>query len=386
MKRISTLLMAAALALPSACGSDPATGDDTPGDDDGPTDPYEEELNRREVDYNAALRIAALRLIGDLPTMTEINEVANAPDNAAKKVAYEARLTEYMSRPAFARQIFFFWRDTFRMGNTPEMDAAPALAAQLTVENGSYMNLFTQAANNCPTFDAGTGVFTPAECPGNGPKAGVLSNPGAMKHYFGNLAFRRVKWVQETFDCTKFPVPAELDGVATDVGGQAPYTGKWPFLSIAGTDNGGRINFHDVSAVVCASCHQTLNHVAPLFANFDDQGVFQNQISVPLPLEGSPVAVAADWLPAGEATAWRFGVPAADIPALGAAMAADPLVAKCGVARMWNWALGKKDIVDALEEVPEETIRTQIDAFTASGFKLKDLVFAVYTSDDFVKF
>src|SRR5687768_17741836 len=105
MKRISTLLLAAALAVTTACGGDPSTGDDTPGDDDdGPTDPYEEELNRREVDYNAALRIAALRLVGDLPTMTEINEVANAPDNAAKKVVYEARITEYMTRPAFARQ------------------------------------------------------------------------------------------------------------------------------------------------------------------------------------------------------------------------------------------------------------------------------------------
>ena len=67
-------------------------------------------------------------------------------------------------------------------------------------------------------------------------------------------------------------------------------------------------------------------------------------------------------------------------------MAADPDVAECGVARMWNWALGKTDIVDTLQEVPIETIQTQLDAFTASGYKMKDLIFAVYTSDDFVKF
>ena len=29
---------------------------------------------------------------------------------------------------------------------------------------------------------------------------------------------------------------------------------------------------------------------------------------------------------------------------------------------------------------------TQVDAFTQSGFKMKDLIYAVYTSDDFVKF
>ena len=101
---------------------------------------------------------------------------------------------------------------------------------------------------------------------------------------------------------------------------------------------------------------------------------------------GAPAAKMSDYLPTGEVTAWRMGKPAADLPALGAAMAADDDVAACGVARLWNWALGKTDIVDTLQEVPAATIQTQIDAFKASGFKLNDLIFAVYTSDDFVKF
>jgi hypothetical protein len=53
---------------------------------------------------------------------------------------------------------------------------------------------------------------------------------------------------------------------------------------------------------------------------------------------------------------------------------------------MWNWALGKTDIVDTLQEVPAETIQAQIDAFTQNGFKMKDLIFAVFTSEDFVSF
>ena len=64
----------------------------------------------------------------------------------------------------------------------------------------------------------------------------------------------------------------------------------------------------------------------------------------------------------------------------------DPLVAECGVARMWNWAMGKTDIVDTLQEVPSATIQAQVEAFKASGFKMKDLIYAVYTSEDFVKF
>jgi hypothetical protein len=271
------------------------------------------------------------------------------------------------------------------MGETAMLDTAPAFATNLAVNNGSYMDMFTAGSGGCPTFDMTTGAVTPAECTNGGPKAGLLTNPGVHAHYFGNLAFRRSRWFQETFVCTKFP--AEIATTPTDVGGAAPYTGVWPFQSIASpTNGGGRINFQDTSAVICANCHSTLNHLTPLFAFYDDQGVYQQAISVPTPLDGAPLARMTDYLPAGETTAWRLNTPAADLPALGQAMAADPAVAECGVARMWNWALGKTDIVDTLQEVPTETIQAQVTAFSASGYKLKDLIYAVYTSDDFVKF
>jgi hypothetical protein len=290
-----------------------------------------------------------------------------------------------MARPSFAKQMFYFWRDTFKLGDTPEMDAAPAFAAQLSVENGAYTSLLTASAANCPSFNEGDGTFTPADCTNGGPQAGVLSNKGVHAQFFGNFGFRRVKWIQETFDCAKFP--AEISDSAIDVGGPSPYTGTWPFTSISSpTNGGGRVNFADVSAVICANCHTTMNHIAPLFANYDMVGDYKTEIAVPTPLEGAPPAMFSDYLPAGEVTAWRFGSPAADIPAFGAAMAADPAIAQCGVARIWNWALGKTDIVDSLQEVPAETIASQTATFTSSGFKMKDLIYAVYTNDDFVKF
>jgi hypothetical protein len=348
-------------------------------------DQWDEALGMRELDYNAALRIASLRLTGKLPTMTDINTVANAGDDAAKKAAYEGLVQAYMNTPEFAKQMFYFWRDTFKMGETAALDTAPAFAARLSVQNGSYMSMFTANADGCPTFDEATGNFTSGECMNNGPKAGLLTNPGIMAHYFGNLAFRRSRFVQETFVCTKFP--AETGAAPVDVGGAAPYTSTWPFQSIASpTNGGGRINFQDTSAVICANCHGTLNHLTPLFAYYDDQGAYQTQIAVPTPLDNAPLAKMTDYLPAGETTAWRMGVPAADLVELGQKIAADPAVAECGVARIWNWALGKTDIVDTLQEVPKATIQTQIDNFTASGFKMKDLIYAVYTSDDFVRF
>ncbi len=121
-------------------------------------------------------------------------------------------------------------------------------------------------------------------------------------------------------------------------------------------------------------------------ANFDAAGMWQDSIAVPLPIEGAPPARMEDWLPAGETTAWRYGVPAADLPALGAAMAADPRVAECAVARTWNWALGKADIVDTLSVVPSDVIAAQLAAFTGGGHQMKALLLDVFTSDDFVRF
>lgn len=391
MKRISIILLSTALA--AACGNDPGTGggDDQPGggDDQPSGDEWDRELAKRVTDYNAALRIAALRLTGDIPTMAEVRQVADAPDNDAKKTAYETLVRAYMDRPTFARQMVHFWRDTFKMGSEgvaaqADLEFAPTYAAMLTVQNDDYTKLFTATNGTCPTFTEATGTFTPADCAGPGPKVGILTDKGMNRHYYGNFAFRRVKWVQETFDCVKFPI--NLDGPVVADGGITPYTGDFPANSVAGTANGGRVNFTEKVAVRCEHCHKNLNRLAPLFANFDAMGVYQNQISVRTPLPMEPLALATDYLPPGVAFAWRPGVETPTMAALGAAIAADADVAKCGVARVWNWAMGKGDIVDLLVEVPVETIQTQVDEFTQSGYKMKDMVYRAFTSADFVQF
>jgi hypothetical protein len=322
-----------------------------------------------------------LRLTGNLPTLAEIKFVADAVD---KKQAYEALIRSYLEGPRFARQVFSFWQDSLKMGDSPMLDTAAAFAAQITVENRPYTELFTAQAGNCPTFDPGSGEFLAGECDNGTPvHAGLLSHPGMNAHFFSNMAFRRVRWVQETFVCTAYP--AEVTD-PIDVGGAAVYTAPWPFESISGYANGGEIDFLDVSSVACANCHATMNHVAPLFGYFDENGTYVGQIAVPKPTDGSPMTELGDWLPPGETTAWRHGVPAADLPALGAAMAADPDVAECAVARVWNWAFGKGDIVDTLAMVPSEVIAAQTADFIAGGHRLTDTIYAVFTSEDFVKF
>jgi hypothetical protein len=382
----AALAGAALAALVGACGQDGA-GDDTGGGDDdvpgqadaGPTNQWDELLGARKTDYGMALRIAALRLTGDLPTLADIKYVTDAPD---QKAAYASQIEAYLEDPRFARQIRDFWRDSFRIGGGV-MDSAPNFAAQLVVEERSYMELFTATGNTCPTFDTASGAFTAAACAQTGGTVGVLTDPNVMKQFFSNMAFRRVRWVQETFACTKYP--AEY-GPAQDVGGAAQYTSPWPFESVAGPTSGGTVDFRDTSAVICANCHSTMNHQAPLFAHFDENGAYAANIAVPTPNEGMPTAKLSDYLPAGESLAWRLGEPVQDMTGFGAAMAADPAIAECAVARVWNWAFGKGDIVAALALVPPEVIQKQITEFGADGYKLKTVIRSVFTSDDFVKF
>jgi hypothetical protein len=369
------LVFALAAALPSC--SEPIP-------DEAPHDEWDDKLAERVVDYSAALRIAALRLTGELPTLAELKQVGDAPDDAARKAAYEAQLGRYLDSPRFARQMFRFWQDTLKLGDDPKLDSAPAFVTKLVVDDRSFLDVFTARTGTCTSFDPATGRFTPADCTNAPVTVGLLTHPGMNAQFFSNFGFRRVRWVQETFACTAFP--AELATAATDVGGLAPYTGTFPFASIAGQATGGRVDFRNTSSVICANCHSNINHIAPLFAHFDQAGAYQPQIVVPTPLPDAPPAVPGDYLPPGEFLAWRSGTPVADMTGLGAAIAADPEVSACVIARLWSWALGKPDIVDSSTRVPAATIEQAVAAFEANGHRIRGAILDIFTSDDFVRF
>jgi hypothetical protein len=196
------------------------------------------------------------------------------------------------------------------------------------------------------------------------------------------MAFRRVRWVQETFDCLKFPVefsaqPAKM--------GNGLYTSPWPFTSVPGGTS-ALVNFQDTTSIICGNCHTTMNHMAPLFANYDTTGAYQTSIQVHTPVLNAPITQLADWLPSGETLSWRFGTQITSLTDLGTAMAADTAVQKCQVQRAWNWMMNKTDIVNDLAIVPDTTISDVMTVFTSSGMKLKATLKAILTSSDFVSF
>ena len=395
----------------SACGSseDPNSVHG-PGPAPAPTDPNnpnnpppatpEEQvkqiLDARKADYGEALRSASLKLRDELPTLAEIKLIEGAADDAAKKVAYEKLVDTMIADPRFNAVMIKFFKDTFRTGQVgavqagmPNKDTAANFAAQVVVEGRSYNELFTATANTCPTYDMATNAFVAGTCaagPGGGATAGILTDPGLQAQYFANMAFRRARFIQETFACSKFP--AEYSKTPTPLG-NGTYTNPRSFDDITGKKNtpAARIDFQDTSAVICANCHGTLNFVAPLFMNFDDKGLRQATPQVDVPIPGTPKVALTDYQPAGKSVfSWRIDKPVTDVTGYGAAMAADPEVGRCAVNRVWNYALSRGDIVNDLATIPTAVTDSLAKDFTANGQKLKETIRAVFKSEDFVKF
>jgi hypothetical protein len=396
MRRLSILLclIAGAALSAAACESSPGTGSGSDPSDDGPSLPLPEDpeasrpkvthtvLDERVKSYTEALRTASLKLVRALPTLEQIRKVEKSP---APERAYEEEIDKMLADPRFTDRMVKWWKDIMRMGGgaadgQPSRNTAPNLAARITVEGRSFSELFTQASNNCPEYDADNHVFVDGECNNGAPvQAGILTNPGVHFQFYGPMAFRRVRWLQEVFICTKFP--AEYSEKPVQKNG-ADYVSPWPFESIATAP----INFQDTESVICANCHTTLNHVAPLFANFDQNGAWQNAISVQTPTAPPVTTELSHWLQPGETTHWRFGEQVNDLAALGARVAADPDVGDCVVSRLYNFAMSKEDIVTDLATVPYDVLDAYMFVYINTGMNLKATLRAIFTSADFVRY
>ena len=358
------------------------------GSDDGGADGGSA-LDNRVLDYGEALRTASLKLVGDLPTLAQIQAIAAATTPAQQATVYAADIDAMLADPRFATQMIQYFRDTFRTGvpyspmpkGAPSFDTAATFAASVVVNGQPFTDILTASTGTCPTFANGT--FTAANCANGAPTAGILTDPGIMSQYFEHMAFRRVRFVQEIFVCS--PFPAEYSAAPVQMGSSL-YTSPWDFNSIAGGPT-APINFQDTSAVICANCHTTLNHIAPLFSYFDANGKYvAGTIQVQTPVNPPVTSVLTDWLPAGQSFAWRDGTTVTDIPSLAQAIAADPDVAQCAVNRVWDWALNRGDIVNDLATIPTDVTAPIVSDFTKNGMNLKSTIREIFTSDDFVRF
>jgi hypothetical protein len=358
----------------------------------------------RIVSYTDAFRSASFKIVGDAPTLAQMYALTTATD---PQTTYEGMIDTLLADPRFGAVMVEFWQNAFRMrddGAMPNQNAAPNYAAELTVNNGSIFDLLTQTdpTKTCPSFDATTATFTDGTCPNaaslmtnNLTPVGILTDPGVMKLYYGNLAFRRNRFYHETFICRSAVSPA-AEPTATP-GPNCPVAGygsPWDFNSLTGLiDTPGPvppaapIDFQHAEAngVICANCHATWNHRAPLWANFDNTGTFQSTIQVHTPIVNLPISQLTDWLPPGQGTAWKFNMPAASLAALGTVMAADPEVQACTVARMWNYAMSRGDIVETGNTVAASVTAPLVTQLLANNNSILTVLRGIFKSDDFVK-
>ena len=329
-----------------------------------------------------------------------------------------------------------FWRNQMRMGGSitnqladsvastangrkVDLETAPTLLGRLAATGADMRLAFTQPTNNCPTFNQSTGTFANGNCftaataagsntgtvMGNnvaeGQQAGILTNPGFMAQYYSNFGFRRQRIIQEVFACTR--LPAEI-AATPQIIDSAVYSSPWPFKSITNNaavpsyptprrvEGGTTINSQEYIdfnlAQGCVNCHTTLNHRAPLFMAFDATGFMDatGRSMVHSAVTGSPYTMMQDYLPTGETTAWRFNQPATTIQQFGAAMAADPQIAKCMMIRLWNDAYSRDDVVNDLALVPDSVIAPLTKYFVDNNYNMKMAIVKLYTDANFVRF
>ena len=210
---------------PSNPGYTPPAGTSAATTPQTPEEQVKQILDARKADYGEALRTASLKLRDTLPSLAEIKTIEGAADDAAKKVAYEKLVDDMIASPEFTAVMVKFWKDTFRTGQVGAVqagaanrDTAATFAAQVVVEGRPYSDLFTRDGEHVPDLRSGRPRRSrrPRAPPGAvaGPTVGVLTDPGLLSQYFANMAFRRVRFIQETFACSKFPAEYSADAEA----------------------------------------------------------------------------------------------------------------------------------------------------------------------------
>lgn len=395
-----TIVLGLFAVLPACSGG--ATSTDTSADPTGGfratlppsvADSDKLALQDTKIDYMLALRSAALKLTGNYPTLAEIKQLQSAADQTA---VYGQLIDNYINRPTFNQQILQFWRNTFQMGgmlpvNTPtgivnvNLEVAPTYATYLIAKGENFTKLVNGTTGTCQTYNPATDTFAQATC-ANTNAVGILTDQGVQAQFFSALAFRRVRWFQEALLCSRFP--AETNGTKVQYAGGV-YNSPWDMKSVSGALNDPKalVDFQDTSSLICANCHSTMNHQAPLFANFGATGMFvAGAIQVQTPVAGNPTSKLVDWIPVNEPLSYRFGKPTSTIKEFGDAMASDPAFKSCMATRLWNWAMSRGDVVvDQATLTPdfEAQLTQQIDA---NNWNLKEYIRAVFKNPSFIRY
>jgi len=196
-------------------------------------------------------------------------------------------------------------------------------------------------------------TFAPRTLPADGTRLGVMSKAGFLSQWANQQEGSptlRGKFVREALLCLKVPPPPE--GVNTKL--EDPPVGEHRTKRM-------KLELHRKDAT-CATCHSLMDPLGLPFENFDAMGRYRT----------TDDTLAVD--PSGDFN----GHAVANARELGQVMSTDSQVAQCLVRKYYSYAVGHEE-----RAVDGSVLNDLYASFQASGFKFRQLVLDVATSDAF---
>lgn len=196
-------------------------------------------------------------------------------------------------------------------------------------------------------------TFQTRSLPADGPRIGILGRAGFLSLFANQKEGSptlRGRFVREALLCFPIPLPpGDIDIVLEDPPADMPLTKRQ------------RLERHRTQTS-CASCHQYMDPLGLPLETFDAIGRYRTTD------HGLPIDASGDF----------DGQPVADARGLGQAAGASLAVARCMVRKYYAYAMGHEE-----RAADYSVLNTLADSFQASGYKLRELILDVVTSDAF---
>jgi hypothetical protein len=196
-------------------------------------------------------------------------------------------------------------------------------------------------------------TFQVRSLPATGPRAGVLSKAGFLSQFANQKEGSptlRGKFIREALMClTVPPPPPDVNTSLPDPPPDMPMTKRQ------------RLELHR-TADACKACHSLMDPMGLPLENFDGIGKYRT----------------TDHGLAIDASGALDGQMVADARGLGVAASTSTTIAHCFVRRFYTYAVGHAE-----SSVDGSVLNTLATSFQANGYKLRELILDVVTSDAF---
>lgn len=277
---LSAVVFIAAVSLgckPKEVEHPPLT--DTPNVED-PVNPYTND------DYAAALRSASLKIRGQLPPAADTQEVL-----AEGRLAYEAKIDEYVESPEFVEYMHNNFKDWFGLGGQFVPVTDPYTGGQIVLNTSEPSNLAAYvlkydlpwgevfSADYC--VDDNLNVMN--DCTGGLPqdqRAGILTSQPLLRLYGKPEAFnfQRTSIAHQLMACEVYPdggTPlVRTNAAAGTLPADNPADPPRIHAKYQGSLQG------DDGEVFCATCHSSLLARRPAFNKFDIEGFYRPEFTI----------------------------------------------------------------------------------------------------------